>query len=71
MVSCVMGSLVERAVVSCEGLPGSMEVIGHHANEVQVSKDRKVIPYDFIYQLSNDIKLNSLSFSDKDMNVSW
>lgn len=38
-ISKVLGSLKERAVVSCEALPSSMEVISHHVDEVKIARD--------------------------------
>lgn len=38
-ISSVEGATEQRAVVSSESLPSSMEVIGHHVDEVQLPGD--------------------------------
>ena len=40
----VLGSAVQGAVVSGEGLPGPVEVVGHHVDEVQIpGGDRETV----------------------------
>lgn len=38
-ISKVFRSRIEGAVVSCEALPSSMEIIGHHIDEVKIARN--------------------------------
>lgn len=42
-VTFILGSTKQWAVVSCELLPSSMEVIGHHIDEVQFPGKTKIV----------------------------
>lgn len=68
-VTGVMWATVQRAVVSSEALPGSMEVIGHHIDEVQFPGEKNcksilqtsVRPLEFISHEMAALSLSNLS----------